>query len=68
MLWLRLPVAQALARLGKGANERFERAPCLERVDAEYARLGLEEVDARGPVDEVERVLRSHVEILLGTR
>ena len=62
VLWLRLPVAQALARLGKSASERFERAAFLARVDAEYAGLGLEEVDASGPVDEVERAICSRVE------
>jgi dTMP kinase len=57
-LWLRLPVAQALARLSR-ATERFERAEFLERVDAEYALLALEEIDAsRGP-DEVEAQIRA---------
>ncbi len=68
VLWLRLLVAQALARLGKSASERFERAAFLERVDAEYAELGLEELDASGPVDEVERAIRSRIERRLESR
>jgi len=65
-LWLRIPVASALARLGERASERFERAAFLERVDAEYARLGLTEVDATGTPDEVEGAIRARVERLLG--
>jgi len=61
VLWLRLPVATALARLGSQATERFERAEFLERVDAEYARLGLETIDASGPADAVERAIRARV-------
>jgi dTMP kinase len=64
-LWLRLPVALALARLGKSATERFERADFLERVDAEYARLGLTEVDASGTREEVQAEIRRKVEPLL---
>ena len=64
-LWLRLPVAQALERLGPTANERFERAAFLERVDAEYERLGLEEIDASGLLDEVAQVIRKRVGELL---
>ncbi len=64
-LWLRIPVASALARLGERASERFERAAFLERVDAEYARLGLTEVDAAGTPDEVEAAIRARVERLL---
>ena len=62
VLWLRLPVTTALARMGAQATERFERAEFLARVDAEYARLGLEEVDAAGTADDVERALRTRVE------
>jgi dTMP kinase len=65
-LWLRIPVAAALARLGERASERFERAAFLERVDAEYARLGLTEVDASGTPDEVQGAIRARVEQLLG--
>jgi L,D-transpeptidase YbiS len=46
VLWLRLPPAQALARLQRGALERYERLDFLERVDAGYARQGLEVIDA----------------------
>jgi len=62
VLWLRIPVAAALARMGTAATERFERADFLERVDAEYARLGLDAIDASGTADEVERVIRARVE------
>ena len=66
VIWLRLPVATALARMGAAAEERFERADFLFRVDAEYERLGLEPTDAAGSVDEVERRVRSRVERALG--
>ncbi len=62
VLWLRLPVATALARMGANATERFERAEFLTRVDAEYARLGLEAIDASGTADEVEWAIRARVE------
>lgn len=65
VLWLRVPVATALARMGKSATERFERAEFLERVEAEYARLGLEAIDASGSVDAVERAIRARVELAL---
>lgn len=65
VLWLRVPVATALARMGASATERFERAEFLERVEAEYARLGLEAIDASGPVDAVERAIRARVELAL---
>ncbi len=64
-LWLRLPVAQALKRLGPSANERFEQAAFLERVDAEYERLGLEEVDATGSLDDVAQAIQKRVGELL---
>jgi dTMP kinase len=51
VLWLRVPVAAAIARMGANATERFERAEVLARVDAEYARLGLEPLDASGPLE-----------------
>jgi len=54
-VWLRLPVASAIARLGSKALERFESSEFLERVDAEYARLGLTEVDALGSPEQVTR-------------
>jgi len=65
VLWLRVPVATALARMGAAAEERFERADFLFRVDAEYERLGLVPVDASGTPDEVERALRARVERVL---
>jgi len=66
VLWLRVPVATALTRLGKSAAERFERADFLFRVDAEYERLGLVPTDASGGVDEVERAVRERVRRVLG--
>ena len=65
VLWLRLPVATALGRLGTRAMERYEDPDFLERVDAEYARLGLSEVDASRSPDEVEAALRARIEPLL---
>jgi dTMP kinase len=66
VLWLRLPVATALARMGAAAEERFERADFLFRVDAEYERLGLVPTDATGTPDEVEQRVRARVERVLG--
>ena len=66
VLWLRLPIEQALARLGSSTKERFERAAFLERVDAEYARLGLEEIDASLAMDAVANAIRDRVQELLG--
>jgi len=62
VLWLRVPVAAALARMGASAKERFERAEFLERVEAEYSRLGLEAIDASGSEDAVEQAIRARVE------
>jgi dTMP kinase len=64
VLWLRVPVASALARMGRTATERFERAEVLTRVDAEYARLGLESIDASGTPDEVALLIRARVAAL----
>jgi dTMP kinase len=66
VLWLRVPVAVALARMGKSAEERFERADFLFRVDAEYERLGLVPIEASGSADEVERAVRARVLQVLG--
>ena len=60
-LWLRLPVPLALERAGATAVEPFEKAAFLERVDAEYARMGLVEIDASGTVEEVEEALRRRI-------
>ena len=68
VLWLRLPIDQALARLGSNAGERFERAAFLGRVDAEYARLGLEELDASLSVDVVARAIQDRGQPLLKGR
>ena len=64
VLWLRVPVALALERMGRNATERFERAEVLARVDAEYARLGLESIDASGTPDEVALRIRARVAVL----
>lgn len=65
VLWLRVPIETALARLGRNASERFERADFLARVDAEYARLGLAPLDATGAPDEVAREVRARVDAVL---
>jgi dTMP kinase len=65
VLWLRVPIATALARMGKTASERFERADFLSRVDAEYQRLGLDPIDASGSPEEVAREVRARVEPVL---
>ncbi len=64
-LWLRLPVALALERAGADRPEPYEKADFLERVDAEYAALALEGVDASGTPDEVEEIIRARVSPLL---
>lgn len=61
VLWLRLPPAIALERLGSQAVERFERLAFLERVDFEYERLGLEPLDASGTPDQVARSIQTKV-------
>ena len=61
VLWLRLPVAQALARLGQDATERFEKREFLERVDAEYEALGLVAIDASGTAEQVAAALQARV-------
>ncbi len=66
VLWLRLPVEQALARLGRNARERFEEKAFLERVDREYQALGLDPIDASGSADEVASLLQVRVAPLLG--
>jgi dTMP kinase len=68
VLWLRLPVRVALARLsaaGRAGRERFERAAFLERVDAAYARLGLCEVDAAAEPEAVTDALLAQIRSLL---
>ena len=57
-LWLRLPVDRGLARLAGAGRERYEREDFLARVDAEYGRLGLVEIDAGAAVPEVQREIR----------
>jgi thymidylate kinase len=70
-LWLRLAPAQALERLAaapvRPGVERYESLEFLERVDAEYARLGLVELDASRSRDEVARDIASHVQALLSS-
>ena len=65
VLWLRLPVERALERLGPAATERYERAEFLRRVDLEYAKLGLVEVDASPDVEQVAAALFQQVSALL---
>ena len=64
VIWLRLPVERALARLGLD-RERFEREAFLVEVDREYAALGLEAVDAGGAADAVERAVRDRLRALV---
>jgi dTMP kinase len=66
VLWLRLPVALAVKRVAPDALEAYENASFLERADAEYARLGLEEIDASGTPEEVEEAIRARVSAALG--
>ncbi len=61
VLWLRLPVETAVGRMG-AERERFERAAFLEKVDAEYERLGLDPLDASGDVDTVTVQITERVE------
>lgn len=65
VLWLRLPVEVAMGRLGEDAVERFERRAFLAGVDAEYARLDLDEIDARGDRETVAARIRARVAALL---
>jgi dTMP kinase len=62
VIWLRVSVPVALQRMGATATERFERADFLARVDAEYERLGLEPLDAGGPVEAVAALIRARAE------
>ena len=62
VIWLRVPVALALQRMGDAATERFERADFLARVDSEYVRLGLEPLDASGSVEAVAAAIRARAE------
>jgi dTMP kinase len=65
-LWLRVPIAMAVERMGSAASERFERADFLARVDAEYERIGLAPIDASGSPEQVQAELRRRVAALLG--
>lgn len=60
-LWLRVPAAVAVARLGDTLRERFEEAEFLKRVDAEYARLSLCEIDAVGTPEVVHARILARV-------
>ena len=66
VLWLRLSVDQALARLGSAATEKFERGAFLERVDREYEQLGLPPIAAGGSPNEVAKELQKQLSSLLG--
>ena len=68
VIWLRVPVAAALARKGEQATERYEKRRFLERADAEYARLELREVCGTGKREEVAVRIREHVVPLLEKR
>ena len=64
-LWLRLPIELALERAGSDAVEPYEKTAFLAMVEAEYARLGLAEIDASGTPEQVEGVIREHVARLI---
>ncbi len=66
VLWLRLPVVLAVERAASNALEPYENTAFLERADAEYARLGLEEVDASGTPKDVEQAIRARVSATFG--
>ena len=66
-LWLRIPVALSLERIGARTRERFEQQAFLERVDHEYEALGLKPINAAGTVAEVEEAVWSRVAALLET-
>ena len=65
VIWLRVPVALALERLGERVEERFEKREFLERVDSEYAKLGLSAVDGTGTEEQVAARVRALVPPLL---
>jgi dTMP kinase len=65
-LWLRIPIDVAIERMGSAATERFEHADFLNRVDAEYERLGLQPIDAGGSPEQVQAELRRRVAAILG--
>lgn len=66
VLWLRVPIELALARMGAQATERFERETFLESVDAQYQALGLTALDGVGSQDQVARRVCERVAGLLG--
>jgi dTMP kinase len=68
VLWLRVPIPTALARLGGAERERFEQDDFLARVDAEYEQLGLAPTSGSGSPDEVEARVWAQVEPLLSER
>ena len=49
-------------RLARDRGERYERKEFLERVDAEYARQDVIEVDATGTPEEVAKRVRTVVD------
>ncbi|MEE8558543.1 MAG: dTMP kinase [Myxococcota bacterium] len=68
VLWLRVPVTAALDRIEEAATERYERRAFLERVDREYARLGLHEIDGSATPEKVGDGIGRVVEALLRDR
>ncbi len=65
-LWLRLPIALAVERAASDDPEPYENTAFLERTDAEYARLELEEVNASGTPEDVAVAIRARVSATLG--
>jgi dTMP kinase len=60
-LWLRVPVERALARKGSAVREKFEEVDFLRRVESEYARLGMVEIDASQSLEQVAEIVLEHV-------
>jgi dTMP kinase len=67
-LWLRVPLSVALERKPKEGRERYEQLEFLERVEVEYARMGLTEVDGGGSCRTVAARVRAVVQPLLEER
>jgi dTMP kinase len=68
VIWLRVPLETAVDRLGDRVKERYEDPEVLDRVDAEYARLGLQPISGTGTLEEVAARVRALVAPLLEER
>jgi dTMP kinase len=68
VIWLRVSLDTAVARLGDRLRERYESPEILERVDAEYEQLGLHPISGTGTLAEVAARVRDYVTPLLEER